>query len=157
MHLAAITQNGTTSFEIETGSGVANPRVARSSQPWAGGRNLFGIGNACQEQGRAKRRRRFGWCEGGLKEKRRHRFAFPAPDTHLFLRIPQWESQRDSATKPRVARNELPWVSVPTVHLNSEGVAPICNAITRCSRPRPPQTAQPHSRLKLILPPLIPG
>ena len=54
------------------------------------------------------------------------------------------ESQRDSATKPRVARNELPWVSVPTAHLNSEGVAPICNAITRRVWPRSPKTAQPH-------------
>ncbi len=35
------------------------------------------------------------------------------------------ESQRDSAAKPWVASSELPWVTIHTHALNSEGVAPI--------------------------------
>ena len=43
MQPAGTTSNGTTSFEVETDFAAADPRVARSSQPWAGGRNPFGI------------------------------------------------------------------------------------------------------------------
>src|SRR5438105_15079541 len=46
MHVAAITPSDATSFEVETDFAAADPRVARSSQPWAGGRNPFGIGKA---------------------------------------------------------------------------------------------------------------
>ena len=46
MQPAATTSNGTTSFEVETDFAAADPRVARSSQPWAGGRNPFGIEDA---------------------------------------------------------------------------------------------------------------
>jgi hypothetical protein len=38
---------------------------------------------------------------------------------------PNRESQRDSATKPRVARNELPWVDRPLAFINRNAVAPL--------------------------------
>src|SRR6185503_3835206 len=52
------------------------------------------------------------------------------------------ESQRDSATKPRVARNELPWVSVGDIS-NPERVASSCMPwLTQprwgCDRNEPP-------------------
>src|SRR5438105_12987585 len=50
MQPAATTSNGTTSFEVETDFAAADPRVARSSQPWAGGRNPFGIEDAYKVQ-----------------------------------------------------------------------------------------------------------
>ena len=50
MQPAGTTSNGTTSFEVETDFAAADPRVARSSQPWAGGRNPFGIEDAYKVQ-----------------------------------------------------------------------------------------------------------
>src|SRR5436189_3778898 len=39
------------------------------------------------------------------------------------------ESQRDSATKPRVARDELPWVKVAGVSQPQTGLRPGCAAV----------------------------
>ena len=43
--------------------------------------------------------------------------------THIFECVaPSAESQRDSATKPRVARNELPWENTSHIGANPERV-----------------------------------
>jgi hypothetical protein len=43
---------------------------------------------------------------------------------HEVIEPHRRESQRDSATKPRVASSELPWESRPTISLNLEEVVP---------------------------------
>src|SRR5258707_1226896 len=68
------------------------------------------------------------------------------------------ESQRDSATKPRVARDELPWVKWPVFH-NPNGVAawsrcrcrgrnPFRVVIDRTPDPRVARSSQPWALLR---------
>ena len=45
--------------QLAMGLFVSFPRIARSSQPWAGGHNPFGIGNTCKVQGIRTHPRRF--------------------------------------------------------------------------------------------------
>src|SRR5258708_40309779 len=49
---------------------------------------------------------------------------------------PRAESQRDSATKPRVARNELPWENERRIGDNPEGVAADDNRNKTMPQPR---------------------
>ena len=60
-----------------------------------------------------------------------------------------WESQRDSAPKPRVARNELPWERFGTGH-NPKGVASRFSQSMHPSHPAVcPGTSSTHSRIGL--------
>ena len=83
------------------------PKVGVARQPWAGGRNPFGIVRGhilavCSDSSSARPSR---------SPNSRHA-SRTRNSTALFRRHLRTvrESQRDSVPKPRVARNELPWV-----------------------------------------------
>src|SRR6266496_4916169 len=49
---------------------------------------------------------------------------------HILARVFRWpaESQRDSGTEPRVARNELPWGNLDDEYNPERAVAPCCGS-----------------------------
>src|SRR6185436_16502226 len=73
--------------------------------------------------------------------------------------LPSAESQRDSATKPRVARNELPWVAWPMFHNPNGGCGlvvfpaaaghnPFRVVLVRARDPRVARSSQPWALLR---------
>src|SRR6266511_527877 len=102
----------------------ARPRVARASQPWAGGHNPFGI-----ERSNFKRSRKRHWNSGrrcdrlslcGQNHARwqgkhvRELERLWSDSFEAVAPIAVGKSQRDFALQPKVARHELPWVNRAT-------------------------------------------
>src|SRR5207249_8385718 len=111
----------------------------------------------------SKRRNAFphGNGEGIAMEERMRRQA-AAPYRIFEYVAPSAESQRDSATKPRVARNELPWENARDIGDNPERVVaddhgnktmpqPLWGCKTSVTFPRVARSSQPWAWLRNLL------